>query len=108
MGNFRLGLAALAAVCLLSAVPQGPARAMDAQLFALRGVAPSVVLDAAQEGPRFHGKRAQALYCYPKNRWWFYRPYTTAQEDFPRCMPYFHYLEPPSGRRGARADQYVK
>lgn len=113
MGYFglelKLGLAALGAVCLLAAVPQGGAKAMDAQLLAHRGVPSPVLLDIAQEGARFHhGKRTQAEYCYPKNRWWFYRPYTTGQDGHPRCMPYFHYLDAPQGRRGARADRYIK
>jgi hypothetical protein len=90
MGHVKLGLAAVAAVCLLGAVPQGSAQ-------------------AAQEGVRFHhGKRTQALYCLKRNHWWFYRPYTTAQEDFPRCEPYFHYLEPAEGRRGSRSGPYIK
>jgi hypothetical protein len=41
--------------------------------------------------PVLHGRRATSLYCYQRNYWWFYRPYTTAAENFPRCMPYFHY-----------------
>jgi len=107
MGNFRLGLAAFAALGLFAVIPQGPVLAMDAQLLALRGVAPSIIVDAAQEGARFHhGKRTQAQYCYPKNHWWFYRPYTTGQDDHPRCMPYFHYLGQRGGRRGVRAGQY--
>ena len=109
MGYFRLGLAAVSALGLFAVVPQGPAQAMDAQLFALRGATPSIVVDAAQEGRRFyHGKRTQASYCYPKNRWWFYRPYTTGQDGHPRCMPYFHYPDQGGGRRGARAGQSIK
>ena len=45
-------------------------------------------------------------YCYPRNYWWFYRPYTTAYDDHARCMPYFHYLDPYG--RGGRPDRYVK
>jgi len=39
-------------------------------------------------------------YCYPRNYWWFYRPYTTATEGYPRCMPYFHYAPQADDRRG--------
>lgn len=107
MGNFRLRLAAFAAVGLFAVIPQGPALAMDAQLLALRGATPSIIVDVGQEGRRFHhGKRTQAEYCYPKNRWWFYRPYTTGQDGHPRCMPYFHYPDQGSGRRRARAGQF--
>ena len=28
---------------------------------------------------------------HPRNYWWFYRPYTTANDGYARCMPYFHY-----------------
>lgn len=45
-----------------------------------------------------HGPRSTSYYCYPRNYWWFYRPYTTAGEGHARCMPYFHY--PPSRSRG--------
>ncbi len=38
-------------------------------------------------------------YCYPRNYWWFYRPYTTADEGYARCMPYFHYLPQAYDRR---------
>jgi len=95
MSDLRLWLAArlalgLAAVCLLALVPQGPAQ-------------------AGQEGGMFHhGKRTQAMYCLQRNYWWFYRPYTTAPEDFPRCEPYFHYLEPADARRGGPSARYIK
>jgi len=83
MFDVRLCLAAIAVAGLLAMLPQSPAQARDG-------------------GPGFHhGKRAQSAYCLRKNYWWFYRPYTTKQENFPRCEPYFHYLEPASGRRGA-------
>lgn len=38
-------------------------------------------------------------YCYPRNYWWFYRPYTTANEGYARCMPYFHYAPQAYDRR---------
>ena len=45
-----------------------------------------------------HAPRGTSYYCYPRNYWWFYRPYTTANEGYARCMPYFHY--PPYRGRG--------
>ena len=56
------------------------------------------------EGPLervvFHGHSTRGIsyYCYPRNYWWFYRPYTTANDGYARCMPYFHY--PPQSYRG--------
>ena len=44
-----------------------------------------------------HGPRSTSYYCYPRNYWWFYRPYTTANDGNARCMPYFHY--PPARSR---------
>jgi hypothetical protein len=108
MGHLKLGLAAFAAGCLLAAVSPEPAQAMAPQPLMLRGATAPMFL-VAQEGSWFHhGKRVQSAYCLRRNYWWFYRPYTTAAEDFPRCEPYFHYLEPPYGRRGARTDPYFK
>ena len=52
----------------------------------------------------YHHHRKYSFYCYPKNLWWFYRPYTTAVEGYARCMPYFHQLP----GRGARSQPYVK
>jgi hypothetical protein len=44
----------------------------------------------------FHSGRTTSFYCYPRNYWWFYRPYTTAADGLARCMPYFHYpVRPP-------------
>ena len=48
--------------------------------------------------PAFHPGRSTSFYCYPRNYWWFYRPYTTAADGYQRCMPYFHYPQGP--RRG--------
>jgi hypothetical protein len=45
-----------------------------------------------------HSPRGISYYCYPRNYWWFYRPYTTAGKGYARCMPYFHY--PPQAYRG--------
>ena len=67
------------------------------------------IVEVAQDGPRLHhGKRTQAAYCLRRNYWWFYRPYTTAQEDFPRCEPYFHYPDEANGPRGAKGKSYFK
>jgi len=110
MAGKRLGFVALGAACLFAAVSHGSAQA--APLLpegSLRNAVPSIVTEAAQEGRRFHhGKRAQSVYCLRRNYWWFYRPYTTAQEDLPRCEPYFHYLEPAYGRGQAPRDSYIK
>jgi hypothetical protein len=107
MADLKLGLAALA-VALLALAPCGPAQAAMPSL-ALSPPAPPAIVKVAQDGPRFHhGKRVQSAYCLKRNYWWFYRPYTTAPEDFPRCEPYFHYPEPAAGRRGAQAEPYFK
>jgi hypothetical protein len=108
MADKSLGLAAFAGALLLGLMPLGAAQAAMPALGFSTG-APAGVVTVSQDGPRFHhGKRAQSVYCLRKNYWWFYRPYTTAQEDFPRCEPYFHYLEPASGRRGAQTEPYFK
>src|SRR5688572_24558641 len=58
--------------------------------------------------PVFHGhaRKGTSFYCYPRNYWWFYRPYTTAADGHARCMPYFHY--PPQAYRGRRGPDGVK
>jgi hypothetical protein len=53
-----------------------------------------------------HFRKSQSFYCYPRNYWWFYRPYTTAYDNHARCMPYFHYLDPYG--RGGRPDRAIK
>ncbi len=69
----------------------------------------SPVIAVSRDGPRFHhGKRAQSVYCLRRNYWWFYRPYTTAQENYPRCEPYFHYPEQVGGQGGGYADPGFK
>ncbi|MGH6734838.1 MAG: hypothetical protein ACRECX_01985 [Methyloceanibacter sp.] len=106
--GYKLGLAALAAACLFAAAPQNAAQAMRAP--PLTVTAAALVLDAAQEGgPRFHhGRRGKTVYCLDRTYWWFYRPYTTAPADFPRCEPYFHYLEPAYGPPRAKSDNYYR
>ena len=32
-----------------------------------------------------HGPRSTSYYCYPRNYWWFYRPYTTANNGNARA-----------------------
>lgn len=107
MGEVRLGLTAFAVGCLLMTLPQG-AQAMGGAPVALSSMTPPLVRDAAGLGLFHHGRRTQEVYCLRRNYWWFYRPYTTAPENYPRCEPYFHYLEPYSGRRGAQSDPYFK
>jgi hypothetical protein len=80
-----------------------PAAAASA---ALAAGAASVGSEAARLAlPAMHRHRTQSFYCYPRNYWWFYRPYTTNSDGHARCMPYFHYLgRGPSGR----AEPYIK
>ena len=53
-----------------------------------------------------HARRATSFYCYPRNYWWFYRPYTTAAQGYARCMPYFHYA--PEAYRAGKGPYGVK
>jgi hypothetical protein len=55
---------------------------------------------------RAHFRRSTSYYCYPRNYWWFYRPYTTADAGYERCMPYFHY--PAFEGRAPRPDRQMK
>jgi hypothetical protein len=107
MGHYRLGFSVVAALALTVMLKPAPVEAANAAALAL-GAAPSLSAGAERIGHRaMHRHRAQSFYCYPKNYWWFYRPYTTAEDGHARCMPYFHYLGPP-GRRGARSEPYIK
>ncbi len=105
MGNIKLWLAALGGLCLLLGVPLTPANAFPLQLTPPET---SIVIRAGQEGAFHHGRRTKEVFCLKQNYWWFYRPYTTAVEDFPRCEPYFHYLEPAYGARRDRDGNYIK
>jgi hypothetical protein len=104
-GNSAIGLTRLALagalVALASALPQPSSAA---------GFAASAGLHENDAGliPILHGHSARGMsfYCYPRNYWWFYRPYTTAAEGYARCMPYFHY--PPESLRGRRGPVGVK
>ena len=107
MGFRGLFLATLAAISLFAVAKPAPAHAASAALSAIGGEATyragtGPLLEAAM-----HRHRAQSYYCYPRNYWWFYRPYTTAHDGHLRCMPYFHYLEPHGGR-GAKSKRSVK
>ena len=46
---------------------------------------------AATLVPVLHRRLAITTYCYDRSYWWFYRPYTTANDGHLRCMPYFRY-----------------
>jgi hypothetical protein len=100
MDACRLGLAAIAILTLLIALKPEPARAVAALAVTSHsaGVAASPLISA-------HFRKTQSYYCYPRNYWWFYRPYTTAEDGHARCMPYFHY--PPYEGQG-RSENYLK
>jgi hypothetical protein len=87
------GVAAFGLVALLNA------QASSAASLAARdgvGRAPAGQLERVV----FHGHSTRGIsyYCYPRNYWWFYRPYTTANDGYARCMPYVHY--PPQSYLG--------
>jgi len=105
MGCRTLGLAAVATLGLLIIVKPDPAGAAGALALATMG---TKALAAPAAGPRVrvHFRKTQSYYCYPRNYWWFYRPYTTAYDRHARCMPYFHYLEPYG--RGGKSDRSMK
>ena len=109
MGICRLGLAVVAALSLLIVAKPEPVRAGSAEALAAlqadASVRPVLALPVAFH---HHARRVQSFYCYPRNYWWFYRPYTTAFDGHARCMPYFHYPDGPYGRRGAKPDRYIK
>lgn len=99
MRSAKLFLAGIATLSLLTVLEPNalsahslPAIAMALGVDAPSGYAGGIVV------PVFHSGRSTSFYCYPRNYWWFYRPYTTASQDYARCMPYFHY--PPQAHRG--------
>jgi len=110
MGTCRLGLAVIAILTLLIALKPVPAGAGGALTPAMIHADASVRAAAALVSPVVSGhfRRTRSFYCYPRNYWWFYRPYTTAFDGHARCMPYFHYPDGPYGRRGAKPDRYIK
>ncbi len=108
MGGYGFKPALFAVSCLLAGFGSGAAQAGSAEALAASrqavasGAGQGVVLSA-------HFKKVQSFYCYPKNYWWFYRPYTTAGQGNARCMPYFHYLDEGAYlRRGGRPDRAMK
>ena len=101
MGYCRLGLAVVAALCLFIVAQAEPASAACSRCARWRRCQWSAAL--AQPARRVHFRKTQSFYCYPRNYWWFYRPYTTAYDGHARCMPYFHYLEPMAGAAGPTA-----
>jgi hypothetical protein len=86
-----IGFAAGLAVFALFGLNAGTAAAgVSLGAAAMRGAAPERPLLL----PVFfhHRKQEDELYCVDRVYWWFYRPYKTADENYARCMPYFHYL----------------
>ena len=92
MVNARLSFAA--AFCLLIFVPQADAAAPQALTTLELGAA----TEAVEPHPAVHSRKKRSFYCYERYHWWFYRPYRTARDGHPRCVPHFHYLEPYRGR----------
>jgi len=96
----KLVLAGIATFSLLTVLQPNASDAHSLAAIAMaRGI--DTALGSAPDGvviPVFHSGRSASYYCYPRNYWWFYRPYTTAGQDNARCMPYFHY--PPQAYKG--------
>jgi hypothetical protein len=108
MGYCRLGRAVVATLGFLIVVKPEPASAGSALALAMMQAGADVATGTVPMGPRVnvaHFRRSQSYYCYPRNYWWFYRPYTTAFDGHARCMPYFHY---PDSYGGGRSQRYVK
>jgi hypothetical protein len=78
---------------LLVGLSSAPALAGGAEVFAAVSAAAAGMSAETSIRLAAHFRKVQSFYCYPKNYWWFYRPYTTAGQGYARCMPYFHYLE---------------
>jgi len=87
------GVAAFGVVALLH-----PQASSAASLAARDGIEPAPAGQLEHVVFHGHSTRGISYYCYPRNYWWFYRPYTTANDGYARCMPYFHY--PPRSYRG--------
>lgn len=102
MGYRWLGLAVIAASFIFTFLKPEPASALSAGAFAIH--ADLSAGGSAERIAFYHHHRTYTFYCYPRNYWWFYRPYTTAVEGYARCMPYFHHLP----GRGAKSQPYVK
>jgi hypothetical protein len=106
MGTCRLGLAIVVALSLLIVAKPEPARAGGAAALAALHADASARPALALPVLWHHSRRVQSYYCYPRNYWWFYRPYTTGQDGHARCMPYFHYPSYEDGR--APSGRYIK
>ncbi len=96
MSSGKLVLAGIAALGFLAALHCGSASAASLAGGSSLRVGPISASSVERVVLHGHSRRSTSYYCYPRNYWWFYRPYVTAQGDYARCMPYFHY--PPSGR----------
>ena len=105
MGMCRTGLAIAALACIVIAKPVTAAAASAA--LTIDGPAAFKAGVARIDRPVMHRHRTQSFYCYPKNYWWFYRPYTTNLDGHARCMPYFHYLGQGRGQ-GGKGGPYIK
>ncbi|MGA8689661.1 MAG: hypothetical protein WB662_07070 [Methyloceanibacter sp.] len=95
MSLWKLVLAGIAALSFLIVLQPDPSGA--ASLAVARDGFGSA--SPRPEPATFHSHSPSSYYCYPRNYWWFYRPYTTAQEGYARCLPYFHYPPQAFGRR---------
>jgi hypothetical protein len=103
MRSGKLVLAAAATLSLLFLFKPEPLAAAG---FTPGSIAQGTLLrDGARQAVPAHFRRATSYYCYPRNYWWFYRPYTTADQGYQRCMPYFHYSGP---AMPGRADREMK
>src|SRR3990172_6028352 len=108
MGYCRLGLAVVATLGFLIVVKPGPASAGSALALTMMQAGADVATGTVPMGPRVnvaHFRRSQSYYCYPRNYWWFYRPYPAAWGAPAPCFPFFHYPAP-WGAGGPR--RYVK
>ena len=108
MSVWRLCLAGAAVMILLMSMIPAHAGVASGGAWGTRSAAADVEPTQARSVLLHHRRRTYSYYCYPRNYWWFYRPYTTAKEDYARCMPYFHY--PPEAynkkRRGRSAPDF--
>jgi hypothetical protein len=80
------GVATFGLVALLQ-----PHVSIAASLSARDGMGPAPARPLERVVFHGHSGRGMSYYCYSRNYWWFYRPYTTANDGYARCMPYFHY-----------------
>jgi len=104
MSSSRLALGAAGLALLAMLLPEASLAGSFAASAAREGAKAGATLD--HRVLHGHARKATSFYCYPRNYWWFYRPYTTAAEGYARCMPYFHY--PPEAYRGRRDPYGVK